>query len=76
MTETIRSHCGVCGEKGNHGDVPHSEAVASRFRGDERLQFVAWLKRQQELEAGCGGEVYLECFIGKLIKRFKKEHLC
>lgn len=33
--DLVRSRCGVCGELGNHGDVPHSVAMDSHY--DQKL---------------------------------------
>jgi hypothetical protein len=73
--DTIRDRCGVCGEKGNHGDVPHTEAVRSRYRGPEDMsEFLRWLESRREMYQS-GGEAYPEFTIDRLIRDFKRRYL-
>lgn len=67
--DLVRSHCGVCGEKGNHGDVPHEEAVRSRLR-DWPKEMVDWLKKQT-MDASTNDE---EEAILSLVAKFEREY--
>lgn len=51
----VRDRCGVCGELGNHGDVPHDKAMESHYNaGDRRPTYDVTIRGLQR--SGTEGE--------------------